>query len=667
MNNQLVSQAAFITSMEARLNCEYTEEQRALIEEFDRPTICFASPGTGKTHTAIAGLINAELYKGIPGENIYALSFTRMATAELSVRHKAACEKLRIQPTVTFKTLHSLCAEILRKNYRYFDLERLDTEKQRPLKDQVKLVEEMVTEWGEKITPQVARAVVLACQSLNSALIFDDDTVKTKMAYKETHCEYELFKKIRRNLFVFPMYTGKIPVDCLMLYALVLMLDHPEVSEQFKSKCKLMLVDEAQDLSLLHLRIISLLTDNPILIGDMKQQIYAFNGACQEIVDQFYRLFPQAETKELTQSFRCKNEIINFANEIIVPNNLDGKVATGTGNGGSVQVLTDLSLEELAHAWAEDFKKNNNMFSRDTLILFRNNASATPIAEALFRCQVPFRVNNYIAATELPVVKEMVEILTLCRNPYGLNYVHALGYLIPELRGYGKVQDNPIYKICDKNNCNVFGVNYVFKDPGVGAEAMALLMELSEEITKGTVVFDLMNMLWPMYEEQWLHNRTWMLEYSPAYYLNLVQPVIRDKTFDKFVSDEGAKLAFIKENLERHRGIRCYTMHASKGLEADDVYILDADADLIPNLSKLDKMCKKHCEMDAAREIRNERSLCYVACTRAREHVYIVPRVRVAPMLMGENEFQDFDNLYTSFSIVSDDINAFNAFAREKV
>lgn len=665
MSNQLITQPAFITSMEARLNCEYTDEQRLLVEEFDRPTICFASPGTGKTHTAIAGLINAELYKGIPGENIYALSFTKMATAELSIRHKAACEKLRIQPKVTFKTLHALCAEILRKNYKYFGLSSLSTEKQRPLKDQVKLVEEMVSDWGEKITPQTARSVIMACQSLNSALIFDDDNVKTKMVYKDTHCDYALFKRIRRNLFALPMYTGKIPVDCIMLYALVLMMNHPEVSEEFKSQCKLMLVDEAQDLSLLHLRILSLLTDNPILIGDMKQQIYAFNGACQEIVDQFYRLFPDASTKELTRSFRCKNEVISFANRIIVPNQLTGKEATGTGDGGSVGILSELSLKDLVASWADDFKKHNNLFSRDTLVLFRNNASATPIAEELFKQQVPFRVNNYIAATELPVVKEMVEILTLCRNPYNLSYVHALGYLIPELRGYGRNQDNPFYKMCDKNNCSIFEVNYIFNDIGTGSDAMALMLELSEEISKGTCVFDLLERMWPMYEEQWLHNRTWMLEYKPAYYLNLVQSVVREKTFDKFVSDEGQKLAYIKENLERHRGIRCYTMHASKGLEADDVYILDADADLIPNLGKLDKMCKRHCEMDAAREIRNERSLCYVAVTRARDNVYIVPRAKVAPMLIGENDFKDFDNLYKSFNIVSDDINAFNSFVQE--
>lgn len=664
MSNQLITQAAFITSMEARLNCVYTDEQRALIEEFDRPSICFASPGTGKTQTAIAGLINAELYKGIPGENIYALSFTKMATAELSVRHKAACDKLHISQKVTFKTLHALCAEVLRENYRFFGLSRLDTEKQRPLKEQVKLVEEMVSEWGEKITPQNARSVIIACQSLNSALIFDEDNVKSKMAFKDAHCDYPLFLRIRRNLFEQPMYSGKVPVDCIMLYALVLMLKHPEVSEKFKAKCKLMLVDEAQDLSLLHLRIISLLTDTPILIGDMKQQIYAFNGACQEIVEQFYKLF-DADTKELTQSFRCKNEVIEFANRIIKPNELEGKEATGTGEGGSVRVIPNMPLAEVVSDLAKDFKSHNNLFSRDILFLFRNNASATPIAEELFKQQVPFRVNNYTPASSLPVIKEMVELLTLCRNPYQINYVHALGYLIPELRGYGMAKDNPFYKMCEKNSCSIFEVNYVFNDVGTGSEAMALLMELAEDISKGVVVKDLFNKLWPMYEEQWLRQRTWMLEYKPAYYINIVAPVVREKTFDKFINDEAQKTNFIKECVERNRGIRCYTMHASKGLEADDVYILDADPEIIPNLGKLDKMVKRNCQMDAAREIRNERSLCYVAVTRARDHVYIVPRDEPAPILVGENIFEGYDDLYKAFRIVSDDINAFSAFVEE--
>ena len=114
-----ITQEAFISKVEVYLDVNYTDEQKELIKVFgDKPTFCFADPGTGKTYTAIGGLLNAELFKGIPGENIYALSFTRMATGELAVRHERACRKLGISKTVNFSTLHSLCRSILAENYR---------------------------------------------------------------------------------------------------------------------------------------------------------------------------------------------------------------------------------------------------------------------------------------------------------------------------------------------------------------------------------------------------------------------------------------------------------------------------------------------------------------------------------------------------------------------
>lgn len=658
----MITQEAFITTLEAKLNSVYTEEQRELIRNFNKAVICFASPGTGKTHTAIAGLINAELFMGIPGENIYALSFTKMATGELSVRHREVCKKLGCSQTVNFQTLHSLCATIVKENAHYFKLKDIQFQEKRPLKDAVQLISDLCTEWGEKMTPQKARNIAMACETLNSALIFDSDNVKSKSVFKKAHCDYELFTKIRYNLFLSPIYTGIVPVDSIMLYALALMTRHPEVSEDFKSKCKLMLVDEAQDLSLLHLRIISMLADNPILIGDMKQQIYGFNGACQEIVQRFYELYPNAETKELTQSFRCKNEVVEFANKIIVPNNITGGPAKGTGDGGSVKLISKMPLEELAQKFHDDYFDNKRLFTRDVMFLFRNNASAFPIVEELFKQEVPFRVNNYEPATAMPVLKEMVEILNLCRNPYNINYVYALGYLIPELRGYASPKDNPFYKQCEKCSCSVFEVNYVFKDLGIGSQAMSLLLELSDMIKSGSTVTDLLNRLWGMYEAQWLHQRAWMLRYPVNYYLNIISPITRDKTFDKFMSDEAAKASFVKENVRAGRGIRCYTMHASKGLEADDVYILDADPGIIPNDKKLSESIEAGSSMDAAREVRNERSLCYVAVTRARENVFISSLGEPAPMLLGNNTYEHLDSLYKACNIVSDDITAFNEF-----
>ena len=662
MNTENISGEAFLSMLEARLDKVYTDEQKMLIMNMDKPTICFASPGTGKTTTAICGLLFTELYKHINGSNIYALSFTNPATAELAVRHKKACDALGLKTqTVTFKTLHSLCTQLLNENYHLLNMSSIDTSGSIPMSRAAELIVNMSQEHGEPITHQMAKSVVRACRSLNSALIFDEDHVKAKKCFKDTKLSYDLFTKLRKDLFTYAMVTEVIPVDNIILYALRLLTEHPEVSVEMKKKCKVMLVDEAQDLSLLHLRVISLMTECPILIGDMKQQIYAFNGACQEIVEQFYKSFPDSTTLELNQSFRCKNEIIDYANKIIRHNGLSGERVRGTGDGGSVQLINDLSLEDLASEFAKDyFVTNNRMFSRDTMFLFRNNASVVPIAEALYQNKVPFRVTKYQSAAELPVIKEMVDILNLCRNPFNYNYVGALSYLIPELRAFKTLPD------LKSSSGSVFEVNYIFKDMATGGKVMMLLSDISEDIKRGATMQEIMNKLWGVYYQYWLKPREWMLENDVKYYTRIVAPLLRNKTFDKFVADESAKKNFINECEQKQEGIRCYTMHASKGLEADDVYIIDADEGLIPNLGKLEDLVKANCNMDAAREVRNERSLCYVAITRAKENVRIVFNGDMpASIILGENPFESLDEIYKTYHLSSDDITAFADFVEE--
>ena len=662
-----ITQEAFISMIEVKLDVNYTDEQKELITAFgEQPTFCFADPGTGKTYTAIGGLLNAELFKGIPGKNIYALSFTRMATGELATRHKRACDKLGISNTVNFSTLHALCRGILAENYRKLGMLSFGSSANLTMAESVRLIEGTCNEWGVAMPPNKIRNVVEACRSLNAALVFDEDNVKTKMAFKTCDIEYDLFDRIRGTLFSYALLSESISVSDILLYTLMLMQRFPEVSAQFKEKCKFMLVDEAQDLSLLHLRVISMLTDNPIFIGDMKQQIYAFNGACQEIVEAFFKFFPNAVRKKLTKSFRCKNEIAEFATKIILHNNIGGEDFTGTGEGGSVTIHNStmedgFSLDEICANLREDYLKNNRRFTEDVMFLFRNNTSAIPVAEALFKVELPFRVNKYQPAYDVPVIKEMCELLQLCVNPYDYSNILALRYLIPEFKTYYNVQKHPMYEICTQMGCSIFEVNYPFRDIATGNKAMQLLVDVQELMATDAPVRDLFNMLWPMYDENWVRPNAWKLEASVKYYLSSVQPLVH-KTYKQFMQDEMKKLDIINESTRYNRGVRCYTMHASKGLEADVVYILDADEGLIPNNSQLKKMLDKRCDMDAARSVREERSLCYVACTRAKNHLHIIYNGEIANMLLGENSYKQFDDVYSYYKVVGDDVRAFEKF-----
>lgn len=668
-----LNQDSFIMHMEVALKANYTDEQKEFIKAFgDSPVFCFASPGTGKTFTAVGGLLNAELFKGIPADKMCAISFTNMSTGELAVRHQNACRKLEIVQNVKFSTLHSLCSNILSRHYMLLGMNAFGNAGKLPLEKSVKIIEDASKSWNleQALDPMTIKRIVRACETLNASLIFDEDNVRSKMDYKICNVDYDIFEAARGTLMSYSLLTNKVEVQDILLYTLMLMQKHPELSQEFKQQYQLLLVDEAQDLSLLHLRVISMLTDNPVFIGDIKQQIYGFNGACPQIADRFFQHFPNAKSLKLTQSFRCRNEIADFATRTIIPNDVGGEDFKGIGGGGEVSIhcgydSEGLDLQTIVDNLKHVYVQNMNTFPESILFLFRNNASVIPIAEALFQREVPFRVNKYTEAYAIPVMKEACELLQFCADPRTPANVAALQYIIPELIGYSNIQYNPYYQIMIKTGKSAFEVNYSFKDPAA-REAMNMLFEVKEAMDGGAPVKDLINMLWPIYTEEYLKKNAWKYDNDVNYYINSVTPLVH-KTYKQFVQDELNKVNIISECNRYQRGVRCYTMHASKGLEADIVYIVDADDGLIPNTKKLDRLVKAHCDLDAARNVREERSLVYVACTRAKKELHIVHNGKLSPMFTGGTEYKMYDDVYRFNRDQGDDIVAYEHFVQQYI
>lgn len=658
---------AFITMMEVKLNMRYTSEQIDFIKSLDKPGICFASPGTGKTASAVAGLLATELHKQIPGEQIYALSFTNMATLELSQRHDDACKELGVNQRVNFKTLHTLCTRLLLDNYRLLGMDTIKTSHTFSIESLAKIVLTTCKSENIDFEPRRVRSVVRAVRTLNSSLTFAQENVESKACFKDTGLSYEDFQLIRRHLYAFNKYVESIQVDDILLYTLELLLSHPEVADEFKKQCKVMVVDEAQDMSLLQLRIVTLLTDNLVLIGDIKQQIYAFNGACQEIVSQFYKYFPTAWRKYFSKSFRCRNEIAEFATKIIMPNHIGGEDFTGVSDGGIVTTERGIDYTHLCKRISDAYFANNRNFEKGILFLFRNNYSSIPLAEAFYKLKCPFRVKRYTPVTEMPVISGLCEITELAAAPSSLYNLRALSMLIPEFRQYDSTEDTPFYRYMAANHCGLFDVNYKFRDAYCGERVMAMLLEVSDMCMNNAKTSDIFNKIYPLYYEYSLKAREKYMEYDATYYIKMANHAFKDKSYQQFRADEIGKTAFINDCNERHIGVRCYTFHSAKGLEDDIVYMVDCDEAIVPNQNKLKEMLAKNCEMDLAREIRNERSLLYVAATRAKEELHIHYNDELSSMLCGVNEYNRFDMLYEGFQPTYNDVEVFQEWFSKEV
>ena len=653
----------FVSKLEVRLGIEYTDEQKRLMNDFTSSKISFSSPGTGKTRTAIGGLLTAELFHKVPGSKIYALSFTRAATGEIKNRHLDACEKLHISQTVNFSTLHSICTNIIKNNYKRLGMDNMKIGNNFDIGTLVDMIVSTAAEWGVPVTPWQARNIVKATRELNSALVFDPSHVKSKKCFIDCKIEYELFTKCRKLLYDYNKLVECIQVSDILLYTLEILLRFPEVAAEFRQNCRIMLVDEFQDLSLLQLRIISLLAENVIAIGDIKQQIYAFNGACQEIVTQFMKYYPTAERIDLTKSFRCKNEIADYATTLILANRVGGQDFAGTGDGGVVEFRTQTDFDSIAKGLADELAQNHRNFVKDKMFLFRNNYSAIPLVEAFYQEEVPVQVQKYPAANTLPVVSDLCSAIMLAQNPEDLTFGYILNIFIPEFQTYKRNEPNPLMKIAKKLGVGLLDVNYSFKDGMSGNTVMAALVDVQEAIRRGETTRELFKILWPVYQEYWLNEHGYMYEMEPEYYTRLVAPLIAEKNFSQFIRDESLKQEIIDDCNARRYGVRCYTFHGAKGLEADEIFIVDANEGIIPNKSQLEKLAYAKCNIDIAREIRNERSLVYVACTRAKEGLYIYHTPgNLSTLFTSQNNYAAYDELYASYQDDYSDVEVFQEF-----
>jgi DNA helicase-2/ATP-dependent DNA helicase PcrA len=657
---------AFMTRLGVALEMEYTDEQLEFAKDFTKPTLTFADPGTGKTATLIAGLLTAELYHHIPAENIIASSFTRLATMELDHKHQSACKKMNVKSKVQFRTWHGICSDIITKNAGVLGMHRLKTDAQMSVKDMSTFLIEAADEMGIEINPRNVRNIVFAIRSLNSALVFDRDHVESKIIFKRAKIKFEDFSRLRRMVYDTNKLMCKAPVDHILLYTLEILKREPKISEEYKKKCKLLVIDEFQDMSLLQIELARYISDNIVVVGDIKQQIYAFNGACQNIVSKFIEYFPDCRQIELTQSFRCGKKIAEYAKKVIYHNHLGGDHFKGTSEEGKVEIVKNADLQKICEDIADDFNTQKK-FNKTVMFLFRNNFSVVPIADTFYKLGMPFRVKNYVPAHQIPVISDLCQIIELARNPSIPTNVDILRKVVPEFRGQDNIKSNPLYKIMTKKNMSFFDIDYEYRDFQVGTLLNSIMKDVKSMLKSYVPTREIFNRIWPFYATYYLEDNEYKLEQPAKYYTSLVAPLVQDKSYDEFTRDELDKIKKIKKCNETRTGVKCLTIHSAKGMEEDVIHLVDCDDGIFPNKKKIDDMLKAGCEIDAAREIQNERSLVFVGVTRARSELYIHYRNELSSLFTEANEFESLDRIREVADMDYLDVDVFDEFIRDDV
>lgn len=639
-----------------------TPEQREVVYNFNDSMAVFANPGTGKTTTAVIGLIAAQLFHKIKGKNINAMSFTRLATAELSARYKQACKKCGITSTVQFNTFHSICYSIIRKHYPNFQIRSNNT-----IEKELSDFKDFVATSGVKGCENMylVRDIHRAMISLNNELLFSKSAVMSSSKFLKISNDVTLrqFQEIRAQWFRRNFLAQSITQNDIPLMVLFILYMYPEIAQELKNEYQLMLVDEFQDMSVLYLEVLSQISNKLIVIGDVKQQIYGFNGASLLILDFFKSIYTDAKILPLTQSFRCSNEVVKLANEVIAPNEIEGSEDfKGIKDGGTISIdKMDIKLFDSVIDHLKQQQDNKEFL--DVMFLSRNNASVMPIIEKLYNSGVMFRTNKFSRVMDVPIFSELCLMADVALNSKDPQYVAKVNRFMPEFK-FIPYQRNPLIEVMGiskrETDKDLLTMNYTFNT----SSSVSIINNLRRfvELERQGQPFSVSCLpLLNIYEDFIIEGNWWKLEQSKDYYFKLVSSIISTKTYSELVYTENDKKSRNEYYSKIGEGVRCYTFHGSKGLEASSIYLLDVDDGIVPKTKTIDDLINIGCVLEAAKELRNERNLIYVAITRAKTNVSIFYQEELSRLISSPDKhaFSFLDKVWKEQAVLNNETKAF--------
>lgn len=591
-------------------------EQREAAMYVDGPLLVLAGAGSGKTKVLTTRIAYMIKETGIAPWNILAITFTNKAAKEMAER----VEKL-IGDSINdmwVRTFHSACVRILRR-----DIERLGYDRSFNIidaDDQKALVKECVKQLGfeEKTFP--ARSVM-------SEISFAKDNLLTPLEF-EDECGSDYRKKQIARIYA--LYQKKLKTandldfDDLIMLTVQLFKENEDVLEYYRKKFRYVLVDEYQDTNHAQNELIILLCEkhrNLCVVGDDDQSIYKFRGADIRNILDFEQIFHEAKVVRLEQNYRSTQNILDAANEVIKNNYGRKGKSLWTDKGEGEKILVYKAANE--HDEASYIADRMSALSRDgysysdMAVLYRANASSRALEEVFMRRAVPYRVLAGLRFYDRKEIRDMVAYLRLIKNPS--DDISLKRIINVPARKIGKTTVDKISAAAEREGVSMLEAIKEHKDT-LGAsvsgfyELICKLQVLSTE--KG--ISELVN---EVYEEtgyrlfleadEKAEDRTANVEElinGAANYENNAE----NPSFDDYM-DNLALVSDIDNYDEELDAAVLMTMHAAKGLEFPIVFICGFDEGIFPSfMNTLD-----------SNEMEEERRLCYVGITRAKEILHI--------------------------------------------
>jgi DNA helicase II / ATP-dependent DNA helicase PcrA len=600
------------------------EAQRRAVTAEPRPVLVIAGAGSGKTRVLThrtAWLIEVE---GIAPQSLLAVTFTNKAAAEMRGR----IESLLRQPVqhLWIGTFHGLAHRLLRRHWAETGLPQnfqiMDSD------DQLRVIKRLIRNLELDDSQWVPREIQYFINAQK------DEGLRPAHLDDERDSNRAQFIAIYREYQAFCDRSGLVDFGELLLRAHELWRDHPEILEHYRRRFRHVLVDEFQDTNAIQYAWIRLLagqTGIPFVVGDDDQSIYRWRGARVEHIARFQKDFPGTEIVKLEQNYRSTGTILKAANAVIAHNDsrMGKNLWTEGAEGEPIRVYSAYNERDEAEfivARLRDWSEQGNARA-DAAVLYRSNAQSRVLEEYLLNARLPYRVYGGLRFFERAEIKDALAYLRLIASRDDDNAFERI--VNRPTRGIGARTVETMRAYARANGCSLWrAAGAVASDEATGGRARSAVMvflNLIERMAKDLVPLGLADKVDHVIYASGLVDffRKDKGEQGETRVENLEELVSAARSFTKDPADEMSVLdAFLAhaalESGEGQAGnwedcIQLMTMHSAKGLEFPLVFLCGMEDGLFPHRRSV---------TDSG-SLEEERRLCYVGITRAKQCLYI--------------------------------------------
>jgi DNA helicase-2/ATP-dependent DNA helicase PcrA len=592
-------------------------QQREAVLATDGPVLVLAGAGTGKTRV-ITYRIAYKIQQGTPGESILGVTFTNKAADQMRDRVRDLLIRAGLSSgDPLLVTFHSFCARLLRREAPAAELRRdfaiYDDD------DQTSALKQAARKLGlpdraSDLRPYRDQISYAKSHALSPADFSAQASRATGDFMQRAAQMYDAYETVLRN-------AGAVDFDDLLLRAMHVLRDHEEVRRRWQSRFRYVLVDEFQDTNRPQYDLLRLLVGpdrNLCVVGDEDQSIYSWRGANVSYLLRFAEDFPGARLIRLEQNYRSRQQILDAAGAVVAHNQQRiGKQLVATRGAGATPRFYEArdAKSEAEYIAAEISRLQREHQANNFAILYRANFQSRAFEDALRQFGTHYRIVGGFSFYQRAEIKDALAYARLAMNHD--DNVALLRVINTPPRGIGDKSIDRLNELANQRGISLWAAIEATINENLGSVAtLRSFRTLIEQLANDAATLKSAEFLQQVLDASgyidMLEQRDTAEDNARAENLHeLVTAVAESASDDQTLSDflDRAALVSDADSFDEKAAVTLMTLHSAKGLEFDHVFLTGLEEGVFPHSRS----------MDTPKEIEEERRLCYVGMTRAKE------------------------------------------------